>query len=88
MITIRLARGGRKGRPFYHIVVADKRAPRDGRFLETLGYYNPIRDSANEEVISINTERVAYWISVGAEIKERVKQILKRQAKTVKAKQA
>ena len=64
MVTIRLARSGAKKRPFYHIVVADSRSPRDGRFIERLGFYNPIAVGA-EEKLRVNTDRVEYWVSQG-----------------------
>lgn len=81
MIVIRLSRGGRKGKPFYHIVVADSRSPRDGRFLEKLGHYNPIADNSADQVIHINTDRVDHWVQQGAQVRERVKQLLRQQKK-------
>lgn len=83
MIVIRLSRGGRKKKPFYHIVVADSRSPRDGKFLEKLGHYNPIADQKADQVICIDVERVNHWISKGAQIKDRVKQLIRKQAKAV-----
>ncbi len=76
MISMRLTRHGAKKRPFYHIVVADSRAPRDGRFIEKLGSYNPqlARDSENRVVL--NAERVKYWLSKGAQPSERVARFL------------
>lgn len=75
-LTIRLARGGAKKRPFYRIVVADKRAPRDGRFIEKLGTYNPMlaKDDANRVIM--NGERVDYWLSQGAQPSDRVLRFL------------
>ena len=75
MVTIRLARLGSKKRPFYRIVVIDKRRARNGRFLEILGQYNPI---ANPTQIEINPERVQYWLSKGAEPSETVRSILRK----------
>ena len=71
-LAIRLSRGGRKNRPHYSIVVADKRSPRDGRFVEKVGTYNPLlaKDDANR--VTINEERVKYWISQGAQASDRV----------------
>lgn len=75
MVSIRLSRGGAKKRPFYHIVVADKRAPRDGRYIERLGFFNPIA-AGQEEPLRLNLERVEYWISCGAQPSNRVKQLM------------
>jgi small subunit ribosomal protein S16 len=80
MVTIRLARGGSKNRPFYHIIVADSRQPRDGRYIERLGYYNPIA-TGHEVPLEITTERVEYWLSQGAQISEQVKNLLKKAKK-------
>lgn len=74
MVTMRLARIGSKKRPFYRIVVIDKRRARNGRFLEVLGQYNPI---ANPTQIVINSERAQYWLSKGAEPSETVRSILR-----------
>jgi len=79
MVTIRLARAGAKKRPFYHIVVTDSRNPRDGRFIERLGYFNPIA-TGGENPLQINAERVDYWVSQGAKPSERVTKLLKQQA--------
>lgn len=76
MVVIRLARGGSKKSPFYHVVAADKRESRDGRFIERLGYFNPVaRGQATR--IEINQERVEYWITKGAQPSERVSSLLK-----------
>jgi small subunit ribosomal protein S16 len=75
MVTIRLARAGAKKRPFYHVVVADKRNKRDGRHLERLGFFNPIAAGA-EQAFRIDSERYAYWISVGAKPSERVSKLV------------
>ena len=76
MLTIRLARSGAKKRPFYHISVADSRMPRDGRFVERVGYYNPIA-SGQEVRLEVDVERIDYWISQGAQPSERVLNLLK-----------
>jgi len=76
MVTIRLARAGAKRRPFYHIVVSDSRKPRDGRFIERLGFYNPIA-SGGEERLRVDGERVQYWFSVGARASGTVGRLLK-----------
>lgn len=73
-VKIRMKRLGAKKRPFYRIVVADERAPRDGRFIEEIGYYNPISEP---KVFKIDSERVEYWISVGAQPTTTVKRLLK-----------
>lgn len=71
-LAIRLTRGGRKNRPFYRIVVADKRMPRDGRFIEKLGTYDPLLPSDNEKRVQLVKERIEYWLSQGAQPSERV----------------
>jgi small subunit ribosomal protein S16 len=76
MVVIRLARGGAKKRPFYHLVVADKRRSRNGRFIEEVGYFNPIA-TGKDVRLTINMERVAYWISKGAQPSERVQSLVK-----------
>jgi len=76
MVTIRLARGGSLKRPFYHIVVADKRSPRDGRFIERVGYFNPMSRGA-EKRIEIQGERYEYWLGQGAQASDRVKKLHK-----------
>lgn len=76
MVVIRLARGGAKKRPFYHIVVADKQRSLTGRFIERIGFYNPI--AAGKEVrIKLDTERAEHWIAKGAQASDRVKGLLK-----------
>ena len=80
MVTIRLARGGSKKRPFYHLVVADSRCARDGRYIERLGFFNPIA-RGNEERLTVEQERVTHWISKGAQPSDRVKTLLKQAAK-------
>ena len=75
-LSIRLARGGRKKRPFYRIVVADKRMPRDGRYIEKLGTYNPLLNDDNENRVTLVEERVKYWLGEGAQPSERVAKFL------------
>ena len=81
MLTIRLARAGAKKRPFYHVSVADSRMPRDGRFVERVGYYNPIA-SGQEVRLELDIERIDYWISQGAQPSERVMNLLKQNNET------
>ena len=76
MVTIRLTRGGAKKRPFYHLVVTDSRNRRDGRYLERLGFFNPMA-VAGEEGLRIDLERVDHWLGHGAQPSERVDQLLK-----------
>jgi len=71
-LKIRLARGGAKKRPFYQIVIADARSPRDGRFVEKVGTYNPMLSHDNEDRIRLNSDRIKYWLSVGAQPTDRV----------------
>ena len=78
-VRIRLARGGSKGAPFHKIVVADQRAPRDGRFIERVGYYNPLLPADHAERVVVKAERVKYWLSVGAQPTERVAKLLVKQ---------
>lgn len=75
-VRIRLSRGGSKKRPFYRIVAADQRAPRDGRFIERLGSYNPMLPQEHADRFTINEERVKYWLSQGAEPTERLQKML------------
>lgn len=79
MVTIRLTRGGAKKRPFYHVVVTDSRSPRDGRFIERLGFFNPVA-AAHETKLNLNTERLNYWLSQGAQTSDRVSQLVKQHA--------
>jgi len=76
MVTIRMARGGAKKRPFYNIVVTDSRNRRDGSFIERVGFFNPVA-SGNEERLRIDRARVDYWISKGAQASDRVASLLK-----------
>ncbi|MFY0679664.1 MAG: 30S ribosomal protein S16 [Thalassovita sp.] len=75
-MKIRLARGGSKKRPFYRVVAADSRMPRDGRFIEKLGTYNPLLPKDSEERVKLDMERVQYWLSQGAQPSDRVSRFL------------
>lgn len=75
-VTIRLARGGSKKRPFYRIVAADSRMARDGRYIEKLGTYNPLLAKDNEERVKMDVERVTYWLGTGAKPTDRVSRFL------------
>ncbi|MCH2076117.1 MAG: 30S ribosomal protein S16 [Rhodobacteraceae bacterium] len=75
-MKIRLARGGTKKRPFYRIVAADSRMPRDGRFIEKLGTYNPLLPKDSEERVKMNMERVEYWLGQGAQPTDRIARML------------
>jgi small subunit ribosomal protein S16 len=76
-VKIRLARHGAKKRPFYRIVVADSESPRDGRFLETVGTYNPLKEPAE---VMLKSERIDYWLDKGATPSDTVKSLLKKEA--------
>ncbi len=76
MVTIRLARGGAKKRPFYSVVVADSRRSRDGRFIEKIGFFNPIA-TGQEEKIRIDLDRIEHWVATGAQLSDRVAKIVK-----------
>ena len=76
MVTIRLARGGAKKRPFYKIIVADRRRALHGNFIEHVGFYNPLA-TAKEEKLRVDNERIQYWLSKGAKPTERVAALLK-----------
>ncbi|MCK9563400.1 MAG: 30S ribosomal protein S16 [Bacteroidales bacterium] len=75
MVTIRLARGGSKKRPFYHLTVADSRNARNGRFIERVGFFNPIARGGDER-LRVDLDRVTYWLSQGATTSERVTQLV------------
>jgi len=75
-LSIRLARGGAKKRPVYRIVVADSRNPRDGKYLERLGTYNPLLPKDSEDRVKMNAERVQYWLAQGAQATDRVARFL------------
>jgi small subunit ribosomal protein S16 len=76
MLKIRMSRGGTKKRPFYKIVVADARAPRDGRFIERLGHYNPLLPKDNPERVKFDLERMKHWLGHGAQPSERIERFL------------
>ena len=80
MVTIRLARTGAKKRPFYHVVVADSRSPRDGRYIERVGFFNPVA-RGKEERMRLNSERIDYWRGQGAMPTDRVSSLIKELAK-------
>ena len=80
MVVIRLARSGSKKRPFYNIVAADSRNRRDGRFIERIGYYNPVA-SGNAVGLVVNAERLAHWQGNGAQLSETVSRLVKLAAK-------
>ena len=75
-VKIRLARGGTKKRPFYRVVVADERAPRDGRFIEKVGTYNPLLPSDSADRVKLDLERIQHWMSKGAKPTDRVLRFL------------
>ena len=76
MVKIRLSRGGAKKRPFYHIVVTDSRNRRDGRYIERIGYFNPIA-TGGEKRLELDSERVDHWVGEGAQVSDRVKSLMK-----------
>ncbi|CAA7624590.1 30S ribosomal protein S16 [Magnetospirillum sp. UT-4] len=78
-VKIRLARGGAKKAPFYRIVVADARSPRDGRFIEKLGIYNPLLPTDHAERITLNAERIKHWLSMGAQPTDRLVRVFSAQ---------
>lgn len=78
MVTIRLARGGANKRPFYHVVVADSRRSRDGRYIERVGYYNPIA-KGQETRLDLKSDRIDYWLGHGAKASERVAKLIESQ---------
>lgn len=84
MVKIRLSRGGAKGRPFYHIIVADERSARDGRNIERVGFFNPV--AAGKDVrLQLDTERVNAWVAKGAQLSDKVRVLLKEAGKRAKA---
>ena len=83
MVIIRFARGGSKNRPFFNVVVADSRNRRDGRFIERVGFYNPIAPDAADGM-RIELERVAYWQGKGAQLSDAVAKLVKRASATAK----
>ncbi len=84
MVIIRLARGGSKKRPFYHLTVTDSRSARNGRFIERIGFFNPIA-RGQEVPLRIDSERLEYWLSHGAQVSERVSKLIKESAKETAA---
>ena len=80
MVTIRLARGGAKKRPFYHVVVTDSRNRRDGKYIERVGFFNPIA-RGGELRLQLNQERVQYWLSQGAQTSDRVASLIREHRK-------
>ncbi|NDV11620.1 MULTISPECIES: 30S ribosomal protein S16 [Crenobacter] len=80
MVVIRLSRGGSKNRPFYNIVVTDSRSRRDGRFIERVGFYNPVANE-KEERVRFAMDRVNHWIGTGAQVTDSVAKLLKEQSK-------
>ncbi len=80
MVTIRLARGGSKKRPFFHLTVTDSRNARNGRFIERVGFFNPIA-RGQEERLRVDNERIDYWVSQGAQMSERVADLVKQSRK-------
>ncbi|MHB8169983.1 MAG: 30S ribosomal protein S16 [Thermincolia bacterium] len=84
-VKIRLKRGGAKKEPFYRIVVADSRAPRDGRFIEEIGYYNPIKDPA---IVKIDDEKALKWLQTGAQPSDTVRALLNKAGVLTKLEEA
>ncbi len=84
MVTIRLARHGAKNKPFYHITVAENSAPRDGRFIERIGFYNPVA-KGQEPALRVDLARADHWLRVGARPTERVRQLVAKSRKEAQA---
>ncbi len=80
MVVIRLSRAGAKGRPFYHIVATDSRNRRDGRYIERLGFYNPVARGQEQE-LRMSMERLNYWTGVGAQMSDTVQRLVRQQAR-------
>ncbi len=76
MLKIRMSRGGVKKRPFYKIVIADSRKPRDGRFIEKVGFFNPLLPKEKKERLNLDIERIKYWLSQGAQPSDRIARFL------------
>ena len=87
MVVIRLARGGAKKRPFYNMVVTDSRNRRDGRFVERIGFYNPVA-KGQEPRVQLDTDRIKHWIGVGAQLTEKVDQLYREALKAAPAQAA
>lgn len=79
MVTIRLARGGSKKRPFYHLTVTDSRSARNGRYIERVGFFNPVA-RGQEERLRVDTARIEHWVGHGAQLSDRVSKLLKEAA--------
>ncbi len=84
MVTIRLSRGGAKKKPFYHVVVTDSRSRRDGRYIERVGFFNPMARGAEKE-LELSLDRVDHWVSQGAGTSDRVSQLIKQARKAANA---
>lgn len=84
MVVIRMARGGAKKRPFYHVVVTDSRNKRDGRYIERVGFFNPVAGGQDKR-LELKTERIEHWRGQGAKLSERVAALLKEQARAAQA---
>ena len=84
MVTIRLSRGGSKKRPFYHLSVTDSRSSRNGRFIERVGFFNPVA-RGQEERLRVDQERIQYWVGQGAQLSERVSKLVKEAASKTEA---
>lgn len=84
MVVIRMARGGAKKRPFYRLVVADKRMPRDGRYIERVGFFNPTA-AGQEERLRLDLERIDHWVEKGAQPSDRLKSLIKEARKAQQA---
>lgn len=84
MVTIRLSRGGAKKQPFYHVVVTDSRSRRDGRYIERVGFFNPMARGA-EKKLEMSLDRVDHWVSKGAGTSDRVKNLIKQARKAADA---
>ena len=80
MVTIRLARGGSKKNPYYYVTVTDKRSARNGRFIERIGFFNPVA-RGQEERLRIDADRLQHWVGQGAQLSERVEQLVKESKK-------
>lgn len=80
MVTIRLSRGGSKARPFYHLTVTNSRSARNGRFIERVGFFNPVA-RGQEEKLRIDADRLQHWVSQGAQLSDRVAQLVKESQK-------
>ncbi|GGY73288.1 30S ribosomal protein S16 [Cellvibrio zantedeschiae] len=78
MVTIRLSRGGSKARPFYHLTVTNSRSARNGRFIERIGFFNPVA-RGQEETLRVDADRLAHWVAQGAQLSDRVAALVKSQ---------